>query len=81
MLISREQSDFLVEMIATVQPDALDCDGCFQLMAEFVELQLLSREIPEAMRCVERHLEQCVCCRDEYKALLDALQSLSDAPV
>jgi predicted anti-sigma-YlaC factor YlaD len=64
-------------MIASSQPDSLDCDGCFAQIAEFAELELASKDIPEALQAVKTHLEQCICCKDEYAALLEALRELS----
>ncbi len=79
MTISIDQAQSLLALVADANPDELDCDGCFELMAEFVERELANCEIPEALRMVQRHLEQCPCCNDEHQALLVALRSLADA--
>lgn len=76
MSLSKEQTESLLAMIATSKEDSLDCDGCFEHLAEFVEHELASREIPEALALVARHLDQCACCNDEHNALLEALRSL-----
>ena len=76
MALSEEQIANLMGMIATSQADELDCDGCFKQLSVFVEAELASREIPEALRAVETHLEQCKCCQDEYNALLEGLRAL-----
>ena len=76
MPLSQEQIAKLLGLVASVEPDRLDCDGCFSQLAEFAELELTQREIPDALRAVEMHLEQCVCCQDEYSALLEGLRAL-----
>ncbi len=76
MALSEEQIATLIGMIATSQADDLDCDGCFEQLSEFVEVELAAREIPDALRAVETHLKQCKCCQDEYNALLEGLRAL-----
>ncbi|MEM6471016.1 MAG: hypothetical protein AAF802_15765 [Planctomycetota bacterium] len=74
MKLSKEQTKTLLDYVAVAQPDELDCDGCLEHLAEFVELELMGKEIPEALKKVERHLEQCPCCQDEHNALLEGLR-------
>ena len=76
MSLSKEQIERLLGMISSVEADELDCDGCFGQIAEFAELHLSDREIPEAMQVVETHLQQCVCCQDEFNALLKGLRAI-----
>jgi len=76
MKLSAEQTRSLLESVAAVKPDELDCDGCFEHLAEFVELELTGAEIPEALAKVRRHIAQCPCCKDEHNALLDSLRAL-----
>jgi antitoxin component HigA of HigAB toxin-antitoxin module len=76
MGLSTEQIANLLAMISNVEPDELDCDSCLTQVAEFAELHLASRDIPEAMRAVQVHLEQCACCQDELNALLKGLSAI-----
>ena len=79
MTISKEQTESLLAYVASAGSDELDCDGCFEFMAEFVEHEIAEREIPEALMIVQRHLEQCPCCNDEHEALLAGLHALAEA--
>jgi hypothetical protein len=79
MPLSQSQIKSLMSLVHSVSDDSLDCDGCYDKIAEFAELQLGSLELPDAMKAVEVHLEQCVCCKDEYNALLDALREIESA--
>ena len=63
-------------MISSAQADSLDCDGCYDQLAEFADAQLAGRELPDALKAVESHLHQCCCCKDEYKALLEGLREI-----
>ena len=64
MPITTQQMNILLKLIATAEPDGLDCDGCLARVSEYAETELASLEIPEAMRAVEVHLKQCPCCED-----------------
>ena len=76
MALSEAQISNLLEMVAVVESDELDCDGCVERIAEFADLHLTAREIPDAMQAVKTHLEQCPCCQDEFKALLNGLAAI-----
>lgn len=76
MKLSRVQTKTLLEIVASAKPDEIDCDGCFEHLAEFVEHELMGIQIPEALRKIQRHIDQCPCCSDEHQALLEGLRTL-----
>ncbi len=76
MPLSNEQIASLLGMINTAEQDDIDCDGCFEHLAQFAETRLANQDIPDALRTVEIHLRQCACCKDEYNALLEGLRVL-----
>jgi len=78
--LSKEQIQTLVSLIVTTEPDQISCDGCFGQIGEYAEIALEGRELPEGMKVIQRHLEQCPCCKGEYEALLDALSELETTP-
>lgn len=78
MSMTHEQIAALLQQVADSRPDPTDCDGCFDLMAEFADLKLAGQEIPAALQAVETHLEQCFCCKDEYRALCEALRAAEE---
>jgi len=67
----------MVRRIVHTHDDEIDCDRCLELMDQFVELRLAGKNAAEAMPLVEEHLENCRYCREEFEALLVALQALS----
>lgn len=77
MSLSKDQVSLLLGMVVSAEPDELDCDGCLGRVAEFAELHVACKEIPEAMKAVEIHLEQCMCCKDEFNALLKGLSVIA----
>jgi predicted anti-sigma-YlaC factor YlaD len=78
MPLTAPQFTSLIDMIATAEPDDMDCDECFGQVAEYAEMKLSQQGVPEGMQAIERHLQQCPCCRDEYNALLEGMRALSE---
>ena len=76
MPLSEEQINNLLRLVATSDVDLMDCDGCLNKISEFVETNLVNSEVPDALRAVQKHLEQCPCCQDEFKALQEALKEI-----
>ena len=76
MTISKEQIQSLMQYVEATSEDPLDCDGCFGRIGEFAELHLAGKTVPDAMRCIEAHLRNCPCCKDEFNCLLEALEEM-----
>ena len=74
--LTKEQIDKLVGMVSSAEEDGLTCDDCLGRVAEFAEASLEERDLCEGLQAIQRHLEQCVCCKDEYEALLEALKKI-----
>lgn len=77
--LSNEQIQTLVGLIVTAETDTVSCDECFGRVGEFAEKSLQGVELPEGMKAIQRHLEQCPCCKGEYEALIDALQEIESS--
>ncbi|EMI46859.1 hypothetical protein [Rhodopirellula sp. SWK7] len=76
MSLSKKQISTLLGLIGSTEPDATDCDGCYSHLAEFAELELAGSEVPEAFEAIQRHLEQCPCCKNEFDVLIEGLKAL-----
>jgi len=74
--LKKEQIQTLVGLIVTTETDQMTCDDCFGQIGEFAEHALDGRELTDGMQAIQRHLEQCPCCKGEYEALIEALQEL-----
>jgi hypothetical protein len=62
--------------IMTTRGDELGCAECFALLDEFVEMELAGRKAAEAMPLVEDHLQRCGDCKEEFEALLRAVEAM-----
>lgn len=76
MSLSEQQISSLLGLVAQTEEDKIDCDTCFNDIAQFAEANLAGAEVPEALKLVERHLQQCPCCKDEFQALRNALATM-----
>ena len=63
--------------IMTARPDEIGCAECFEQMDSFVEMELAGKDAAEAMPLVQDHLDRCGNCREEFEALLAALQAVA----
>lgn len=49
----------------------IGCDKCFDLLDEFVELELAGADAEARIPGVRAHLTGCPACREEHDALLE----------
>ena len=75
MVIDFSQVQMLFKSISSAVPDQLDCDGCFELSAQFAEAELNGQELSNVLKAVQVHMSQCPCCAYEYQALLEAVRA------
>jgi hypothetical protein len=47
----------------------IGCDECFDLLDEYVELELHGRDADDAVPGMRAHLEGCPACREEHESL------------
>lgn len=77
--MARIQSSTLKEILHRIlrtQKEEIGCETCFEHLDRFVELELDGKDATLALPLVQRHLELCSGCGEEYRALLAALQSM-----
>lgn len=65
----------LARGIVTTRQDEIDCAECFERLDRFAEIVAAGGSPTRAMPLVQDHLEHCPDCRQEYLALMEALQT------
>jgi predicted anti-sigma-YlaC factor YlaD len=60
----------LDRLLGPVDPE-IGCDECFELIDEYVELELAGADADERLPGLRAHLEGCPACREEHDALLE----------
>ncbi len=56
------------------------CDDVLRLLDQFAEAVLRGEDVAELMPLVQRHLEMCADCREEFEALLRILRASPVSP-
>jgi hypothetical protein len=67
----------LVRAILATEDEEIGCAECFEQLDRFVDLHLAGVSAAEAMPLVQQHLDRCGDCRQEFEALLAALESVA----
>ncbi len=63
----------LLTTVSKTVPDSMNCDGCFEVMAELADAEIRGDKLSDALEAVKTHFSQCPCCAYEYATLLEAL--------
>ncbi|MEX0721589.1 MAG: hypothetical protein WD059_13035 [Balneolaceae bacterium] len=66
----------LLGAVKMTHPDEIGCNGCFDEIHKFAEMEVLGKSPEKAMPLVQDHLNKCGECREEYQALLSAIKKL-----
>lgn len=70
-----EQVKRLLIKLTQTREDEISCDDVQTLLAAFTEMQQEGKDIADWMPQVKNHLELCHACREEYEALLLAIEA------
>ena len=57
----------------------VSCEQCFELLDQYVDLELTGRDADAALPGMRAHLEGCPACHEDHASLL-ALVGRDDAP-
>ena len=75
MTTSNEQHPEALERLLGPRGFEVGCDECFELLDEFVELELAGVDVDRRMPGLRAHLDGCPACREEHEALRDLVSS------
>lgn len=75
MNLSQAQTDALLRILSLTKDQEATCEDCLQHLAEFAELALAGKSVPENLKSIEEHMQLCVECVEEYESLKAALHS------
>ena len=49
--------------------DEVSCERCFELIDQYVELELAGKDVDAALPGLRAHLDGCPACREEHESL------------
>jgi hypothetical protein len=75
LTLSTEQIGTMVRSVLATREDEIGCDECFEQLDAFVEMKLAGKSAADALPLVQDHLNRCGNCREEFEALLQALEA------
>lgn len=65
----------MLEKLALTEPQEISCDDVHAVLAEFAERSQQGEDVSHLMPKVHQHLELCPDCREEFEALLLAMEA------
>jgi len=77
MKIESNEMKRLIRSIIDLQPEEITCGECFDVVDEYVEMELAGKNASEALPLVKDHLKRCPPCQQEYQALYRALKIMA----
>jgi hypothetical protein len=78
MTSSNEQPREALERLLGPRGFEVGCDECFELLDEYVELELAGVDADHRMPGLRAHLAGCPACREEHESLRELASAASD---
>jgi predicted anti-sigma-YlaC factor YlaD len=60
--------------IAETDDDEISCAECFDLVSQYVDLEVAGTVSEQTLPRLKQHLQQCGVCREEYEILRDLVR-------
>ena len=76
MKLSSETIRKMLKSVQSTRDTELTCGHCHEELDQFIEMKLAGKNPEEAKPLVQEHLDRCPPCKEEYEALLEAIQAL-----
>ena len=77
MNLDPDQYEKLARVLLKTRPEEITCDDWLEQVAEYTEHVLSGHSIPSSLAEVERHMQMCPECNEEFLAILDSLREAS----
>jgi hypothetical protein len=61
----------LVRSIADTEDEEISCSECFNLVSQYVDLEISGMVTDHTLPRLRLHLQQCGVCQEEYEVLRD----------
>lgn len=77
MEVETQEMKRLIRSIINLDPEEITCGECFDVVDNYVEMELAGKDASEALPMVKDHLKRCPPCKEEYEALYKALKLMA----
>ena len=68
MTADERRRELLARLLGPAGPE-VTCDECFELLDEYVELEVAGADADRRLPGVREHLQGCPACREEHESL------------
>jgi ribonuclease HIII len=68
----------MLHALAMTEEQELSCDEVFALVDQFAEMHKRGEDASQFMPLVQKHLNMCPDCREEYEALLKMMETSAE---
>ena len=75
----RRLTGMLARVLGPVGPE-VTCERCFEVLDQYVDLELAHADADEALPGMRAHLEGCPACQEDYESLREFVASTSAPP-
>jgi hypothetical protein len=65
--VSMGNFERLLRLAARTEDQELSCTECFDVLPQYVDLEVAGRAPERQLPLFRQHLEQCAVCREEYE--------------
>lgn len=76
-MTGEERQRQLLERLLGPRDHEVGCEECFELLDEYVELELAGLDAAARLPGVRAHFEGCPACREEHEALRELARGTS----
>ena len=66
--------DRWINKILATEEDEISCSDCFDLVSDYVGVEIARAELRGILQQVKQHIYQCQVCYEEYELLRDLVQ-------
>ena len=89
--MKKDRLERWLQNIYQTRDEEISCSECFDLVSQYVDVELSGEDAARQMPQLTHHLKQCAACREEYETLRDlarldkdgklpSLDDLGDSP-
>lgn len=73
-MVAPDTMKTMIDKLAITEENEISCDEVHELIDQFSEMKIRGENVSEAMPMLQKHLDMCPDCREEFMALLRALE-------
>ena len=80
MSTDRPNGDLVRSLLGPAEPE-VSCEQCFELLDEFVEVELAGEDPDRRLPGMREHLQGCPACREDHESLRDFVRLQRASPL